>query len=184
MISPQAFLDKWNSEIYGLVQYEESSLQPFILSEETRNFLLQAGFPESAPPFLTFESSAEGGGARVTQYNDLLDEAYERYIYLGFTGSGSPVCIDESNGEVVFIDGDNENARVFMNSSIPQLAESLLVYVEFINKVNTINGRGAFLDKNAPKESLDWVCDRLLQVDQACLIEVGFWEEELAGFRK
>ena len=52
----------WNEEIYGLIHYNEKIIHSFSFSKETKDFLIKAGFPESAPPFLTFESADNGGG--------------------------------------------------------------------------------------------------------------------------
>ncbi len=38
MISPQEFLDKWNSDTYGLVNYDESNINSFSLTNETKIF--------------------------------------------------------------------------------------------------------------------------------------------------
>lgn len=182
MISPQEFLGKWNSEIFGLVNYEESSINSFSLTNETKDFLTKAGLPESAPPFLTFESSNHGGGIRLTEQNYTLKKMYDRFIYVGYTGSEYPVCINEYTSEVVYIDYDNDNSVVIINSTIATFAESLLVYAEFIKRIKTINGRRAYLEKNATGELLDWVSKRLHQIDAISLIRGGFWEEELSSF--
>lgn len=182
MISPQEFLEKWNIETYGLVNYEESNINSFSLTNETKDFLIKAGLPESAPPFLTFESSTEGGGVRLTEKNNSLGKMYDRFIYLGYTSNGYPVCINESESEVVYIDYDNENNSILINSTIAKFAESLIIYVEFIKKVKAVNGRRAYIEKNATKELLDWLSKSLLQIDTVALIQGGFWEEELVSF--
>lgn len=182
MISPQEFLDKWNRDTYGLVGYKEAKINSFSLNNQTKDFLIKAGLPESAPPFLTFEDSTNGGGIRLTEKNNSLEEIFSSFIYFGYTGNGNPVCIDESTSEVVYIDYDNENKSVLINSSIAKFVEFLLVYVEFINKVKAENGRRAYLQKNAPKELLDWVSLTFYQIDAAALTQGGFWKEELDSF--
>ena len=72
---------------------------------------------------------------------------YDKFIYFGFTGSGNPICIDESKSQLVYIDYDNENKVVLINSTIEKFAESLLVYVEFIKEVKVANGRKAYIEK-------------------------------------
>ncbi|WP_085990922.1 SUKH-4 family immunity protein [Oceanobacillus senegalensis] len=182
MISPQEFLDRWNSDIYGFVHYDESSIDSYNLSDETKEFLIKAGLPESAPPFLTFESSTDGGGVRLTEKNNTLGEMYKKFIYIGYNGSGNPVCIDETNSKLVYIDYDNENNNVFINSSISSFVESLLVYVDFIKKVKATNGRRAYLQKNATKELLDWIKHSLYQIDAISSSQGSFWKEELDSF--
>jgi hypothetical protein len=58
----------------------------------------------------------------------------------------------------------------------------LLFYVEFIKKVKAVNGRRAYLEKNATKELLDWISKSLHQIDAVSLTQGGFWEEELDSF--
>ena len=183
MITPQEFLDSWDKETYGLVEYDNKVIDTCSLSQESKNFLVKAGLPESASPFLTFESSAKGGGGRLTEKYDDADPLYSKYIYVGFTGNGHPICIDEGNDEVIYIDYDKENEEVFVNSSIAQLAESLLVYVDFIKKIKAENGRRAFLERKATKDSLEWIANRLEEIDADSLTQGSFWEEELNNFQ-
>lgn len=184
MLTPQEFLDRWDKETYGLVEYDNKVVMAsFSLTQESKNFLIQAGLPESASPFLTFESSANGGGSRLTEKYDDADPLYAKYIYVGFTGNGHPICIDEENDEVIYIDFDQENEEVFINSSIAQLAESLLAYVDFIQKIKAEKGNRAFLERKATQDSLEWITNRLEEIDADSLIQGSFWEEELSNFQ-
>lgn len=183
MITPQEFLDSWDKETYGLVEYDNKAIDSFSLSQESKDFLSKAGLPESASPFLTFECTAKGGGGRLTEKYDDSDPLYSKYIYVGFTGSGNPICIDEEDDEVIYIDLDNENEEVFINSSIAQFAESLLAYVDFIKKIKAENGRSAFLERKATKDSLEWIANRLEEIDADSLSQGSFWEEELNNFQ-
>lgn len=182
MISSQDFLDKWNTGIYGLVYYDEKFIEAFSLSQETKVFLMEAGFPESAPPFLTFVSKENGGGERVTEKNNKLAPGYRKFLKFGFTGSGFPICLNECNSELVYIDFDKDNKIVLINSSISKFAETLLVYVEFIKEVKAINGKKAYLEKNATEELLDWIINLIKNIDALALTKGSFWEEELKGF--
>lgn len=183
MITSQEFLDKWDEEIYGRVDYDAEVINSYSLPQATKNFLIEAGLPESAPPFLTFESSATGGGVRLIEKYDSAETSYSKYIYVGFNGNGHPICIHEENGEVIYLDHDNDHQEIFINSSIPQLAESLLAYVDFIAKIKAVNGRSAFLEKKATQELLDWIAARLEEIDSESLTQGSFWDEELSGFK-
>ena len=180
MNSPQDFLDDWDQGISGLITYEEEVMNSFSLPHETKEFLIKAGFPESAPPFLTFESAANGGGVRLTKKNEKLGSIYNKLLYFGFTSSGYPICINETNSELVCI--DDENKLVFINTTVTRFAESLLVYVEFIKKVKAVNGRRAYLEKNATKDLMKWISGALLNIDANSLTKGAFWEEELSSF--
>ncbi len=155
MISPQHFLDNWNKDLYGLVKYDEKIINSYSFSRNTKKFLIEAGFPGSAPPFLTFESTDNGGGERLININAKLGTKYHKFLYFGSTCSGYPVCIDESNSELVYIDYDNDNKVVLINTTIQKFAEALLVYLKFIKKINAVNGRRAYLEKSATKDLLE-----------------------------
>ncbi|MRN57383.1 SUKH-4 family immunity protein [Paenibacillus monticola] len=184
MITAKEFLGKWKKETYGLVDFDEKVIELFSLSRETKDFLIKAGFPESSPPFLTFESSTKGGGVRLTEKYEDAEEEYSKFIYVGFTGNGDPICIDEENDEVLYFDNENDNEEIFINSSISQLAESMIAYVDFIEKIKDVNGKKAFLERNATKDLLSWIANRLEKIDSDSLIQGSFWEEELSNYNK
>jgi hypothetical protein len=182
LISPQDFLSNWNKDIYGLISYDEILIDSFSLSQDTKDFLIEAGLPESAPPFLTFESEVNGGGERLIKKNNKLGLKFQKFLYFGFTGSGYPICIDETNSELVYIDYDNDNRVVLINDTILKFAEALLVYVEFIKKVKAVNGRKAYLEKNATTDLIKWISSELQKIDASSLTKGSFWEEEISSF--
>lgn len=79
MIWPQDFLGNWNIDIYGLINYDEKIINSFSLAQETKDFLIIAGFPKSAPLFLTFESAVNGGGERLINKNNKLGTVYHKF---------------------------------------------------------------------------------------------------------
>lgn len=183
MISPQKFTDNWNKEVFPLIKYTANRVNSLLISEEAKEFMIIAGLPESAAPFLNFETEEKGGIKKVTEkYN--LNEKYSKYIYLGFTETGNPLCLVEESGEVVYLDHENKYNEIFINSSIPLLAESLLEYSEFIKKIKQINGRRAFLDRNAPNDIIEWFKQRLYEIDPIALNDTCFWKEELDNYIK
>ena len=172
MTSPQDFLVNWNEEI----------IHSFSFSKETKDFLIKAGFPESAPPFLTFESANNGGGIKLSKIQNELGTMYDKFIYFGFTGSGNPICIDESKSQLVYIDYDNENKVVLINSTIEKFAESLLVYVEFIKEVKAANGRKAYIEKNIPEDLGEGISSALKEIDAVALTKGCFLDRRTREF--
>lgn len=181
MITPKYFFDNWDKEIDPLVEYEKNRVGLLILPDDAKGFLIQAGLPESAAPFLNFETSAKGGATKLIEKYKLKN-SFSKYIYLGFTGNGDIVCVIENVGEVVYLEPENNYNEVFMNSSIPQLAETLLTYSEFIEKIKVINGRRAFIERKASQELIEWLTNRIEQIDPKSLNEGNFWREELNLF--
>jgi hypothetical protein len=132
---------------------------------------------------LSFDSFNKGGGARLIDKYE-VDKSLSKYIYVGFTATNDPICIVDGAGTVVYLDYENDFEEVFINSSVSQFAESLMVYVEFIKKIKAENGRKAFLERNAPKGILDWVTNRLVDIDSEALTEGSFWSQDLELFIK
>ena len=75
-----------------------------------------------------------------------LGGEFDCYRVIGSDGCGSPIAIDESHeGQIVCLDHDNRFARVFLNSSVRQLAESLLAYRKAVKDTQAEFGTDAFL---------------------------------------
>lgn len=89
-----------------------------LLKSYDLDHLVSVGMPSQASPFLSFGS-----------YPDWEYEA-DKYFPIGADGSGSNLCIDLSNGEVVLLDHDWGMKRVFINSSLEAFAECLCIYQE------------------------------------------------------
>ena len=182
MISPKEFLDKWNKDIYPLVEYDANILDLLKLNEDAKEFLIKAGLPDSAAPFLNFVSSAKGGAVRFNE-KDKVGEEFSKYIYLGFTGNGDPICVIEETGRMVYLDHEDNYSERHINSSIHQFAESILEYAEFVKKIKQVNGRKAFLDRKAPSDLLEWISLKLQDIDSKSLNEKCFWKEELDYYK-
>lgn len=178
MISPSEFLERWNSNLFGIVKYDESTIASLNIPKDAKDFLIIAGLPKSAAPYLGFKSSKRGGATKINDPNFL------KYILIGNTGSGDSICIVEESGDVVYLDHENFYKEVSVNSSIPQLVESLLVYAEFVDKTNEENGENAFLDNNIPDGLIEWLTSRLKDIDAKALDIEGFWYEELNNLRR
>jgi hypothetical protein len=182
MISPQEFLERWNKDIYGLVHYEEVVIDKSVILNNDKNFLVIAGLPESAAPFLSFEGSEQGGGKPLNEKYEVSENEFKEFIYIGFTGENNPICISTTSGTVVSFDYQNNFDEIFINSSINQLAESLLIYDDFVKKIKLANGRKAFLEKNAPSESILWLEKELKRIDKNSLNESSFWKTEIESY--
>lgn len=82
--------------------------------------------------------------------------------------SGMVVCIDHETME-----------EVYVNQSIPQLAECILEYSEFIKRVKEVNGKHAYLNRECNKEDLEVMIGKFTAIDKDCLNHNTFWSEEL-----
>ena len=57
MITADAFMAEWTIEGDELVQYPEAAIQQIPIPQQDALFLVKAGLPASAAPFLSFETT-------------------------------------------------------------------------------------------------------------------------------
>jgi hypothetical protein len=183
MLSPVDFIARWGKKDVPLVRFPRKTVEGLALTEEDKEFLVRAGLPEDAAPFLAFEAPASGELPTVADEWDQSDE-FRRYRILGFNGSGDPIALDEDRrGEVVCLNHDDNFARVLLNSSVRQLAESLLAYRKMGQDAVARNGETALLEGNIPPEVRKELERALKQIDAAALKPGCFWVEELRALQ-
>src|SRR5262245_20927128 len=147
MLTPREFARQWQAEVIEKSRIPDSdqlvTVPPNLIaggsvSDETRQFLTEAGLPASCAPCLTFDEVGQGLKRIWDVYSPVQWKANEKvglepYGITGSDGAGSPICLDERNGHVVVVDHERlfdpdarENSVMFVNSSIRQLCECLL----------------------------------------------------------
>jgi hypothetical protein len=179
MITPNEFVAKWDVEKNGkLIKFTAEILENINIDDESKEFLIAAGLPASASPFLEFMVFDKMEIPTASQLWG-IDEKYSKYRCIGSTGSGDPICIIESKGNIVYLNHDDGFKEVFINTSIPQLAESLLVYAQLVEETMKENGEEAFLDNNIPERLKDWVVKEINRIDIVAIDEYNFWGTEI-----
>jgi hypothetical protein len=179
--TPDEFPDRWNEGEYEgeLIKFPAEALADINIPDDAKRFLESNGLPRSASPFLNFKAPSDGPLETAAQRWQLSAD-YNRYHVIGFDGSGNSICIDDATeGQVVYLDLNANSRRVFMNSSILQLAESLLAYRHLGSETQRRNGEDAFLDGNIPDDLKQWLHDELQRIDSAAVAEGCLWSDEL-----
>ena len=74
MLSPKEFVERWTLSGDILVQYTPEMLESTNLPAETKQFLIEAGLPDSAAPFLSFEAPKKGQISTLTNEWGLPEE--------------------------------------------------------------------------------------------------------------
>ncbi|MDM5155418.1 SUKH-4 family immunity protein [Bacillus sp. DX1.1] len=178
MISPKEFCDRWNEKKDGpLNKLDGDMLQHTNLSIDTRRFLSEAGLPKSAAPFIEFDNPTELMQNVTRKFGMPID--FEFYWLIGSNGSGDPLCIDERTDKVVYLHHDNNYEEIFINSSIHQFAESLLLFSKLIDEAIHLNGEFAFLENEIPESVRIWFENELKRIDSKALEKNTFWSEEI-----
>ncbi len=70
-----------------------------------------------------------------------------------------------------------------MNSSIEQLAESLLAFRKLVDATCELNGEDAFLDGEIPKQLIELLSAELATIDPNCVLERSYWSTELKSLQ-
>ncbi|MBN2978746.1 SUKH-4 family immunity protein [Pseudomonas lactucae] len=130
---------------------------PDRLVREDSSLLAAQGLPRDAAPFLSFYAYLQAEiESRVQNFG-----LPESYFPIGHNGSGDVVAIDMDSRHVIYFNHDRYNERVFINSSLPQFAESLCIYQEHLTKeamdncldaIATIDSRAVDLGSMWPAE--------------------------------
>ncbi|MBC6611907.1 SMI1/KNR4 family protein [Hymenobacter sp. BT507] len=136
MMTPAGFVESWNQgvedEHNGLVAPTAAALEGVNIPDEAREFLLQAGLPYSAAPFVDFGYDLKETHIKtLAEVCGITDTVAHQLYYIGSTGSGDPICIS-STGKIWFFNHDNDFEPFFINSSIAQLAACLLLYRQLL----------------------------------------------------
>ncbi len=179
MLLPKEFIDRWGEDDGAIVAFPKKNLERLALPEAAQAFLSEAGLPKDAAPFLTFSAPDSGELPTVAaQWNQ--PEAFASYRVVGSDGSGNPIALDENNnGEVVLLDHENKFARVLVNTSIQQLAESLLAYRKLVKDTQNELGEDAFLDGKTSLTARMALRSELAKIDQAAMNAGCFWHGEI-----
>lgn len=126
MITAAEFLKRWEGA--PLVRATPEAVERLLITEEAKSFLRDAGLPSQTETEhnLRFDSLREGiPRLSDSLSNSLEGKSFERYQKIGASVSGH-VCVDEKEGGHVVVVYAAINEVHFLNSSVPQLAESLL----------------------------------------------------------
>jgi len=107
-----------------------------------------------------------------------------------YCGAGDPLCVDTRDNDAVVIlwhEGDFED-RTFVNSSISQYAEALLIHAELYEEYGSRFGHDADPyeegDPAMPADLLTRAAERFRIADVAAMNDRAFWKGELEELAK
>ena len=180
MITPTEFVRQWNEPLSRLEPLFAQGQQKD-LPQETLAFLTEAGLPLECAPYLSFNVSE--GLKYVHDVYNLRDEfltpqeksRLALFSMIGSDGEDNPICLDASHpGRVIILDhSDNFKLYQFVNNSVPQLAESLLIYRDFMKAYNESSEEA--WNQNVPEHARQELTTQLKQIDPNALNPDCFW---------
>jgi len=149
-----SYKENWQGE--RLITYAADQLTAWDLFPETQDFLMYYGLPASCAPLLSFKEKPETPGEAF----DIQLASLTGYIMIGSSGQRDPVCIDLAcDNEIVVLRHDLNFERHFVNSSLEQFGECLILYKNH-SDVETLKAD-------------------LRKADRRCLNEHTFWGDRV-----
>ncbi|HZS08478.1 MAG TPA: SUKH-4 family immunity protein [Blastocatellia bacterium] len=166
-MKPAEFVAKWNqlsaavsipelSEEYKLLRLSPERAAELILPEDAKRFLMEAGLPKSAAPFLSMDEVGEG-----------LPHIWE-------TWDTSAAWKDEDRlrlNRCLPIGSDHEDlfhTVTFVNSSVPQFAHFLLLFDSYLtSKDPKLVEESERIDARALTAGAFWRCEFDTALDES-----------------
>ncbi len=171
-MNPQDFKKLWVNKEDSLESFDSSSIKDLQTDSLTKEHLF-SGLPKDAAPFLSFGPCHDANLQSVAEQFELEIE-FDHFKIIGWNGYGDPIAIDEKNNNIVYLNHDDEFGYVFMNSSIGQMMQFLLIFREFIDLTNAEP-----IEKH--QELFKSAIAKLNTIDPIAIQE-GTWEEDLKSF--
>ena len=150
--------EELNLKLDEFVLFDSQTLESSGLSEKDKEFLLEAGLPRDASPFLSFQAYSLKDISRRKEVFG-IDESF---FPIGHNGSGDPIVIDTKSGEVLYFNHDYHMKKVFINSSLRQFAETLCVQQE-----------------NRTSNTLNKCLEEISHIDAPAVAEDTMWYSEI-----
>jgi hypothetical protein len=173
-MTPDEFAYAWEDGEEQLARWPETELAVLDLPVSTKQFLANCGLPESAAPFLSFVT-------RLAEPPTVQVET-EQFVVIGSNGSGDPIVLS-ADGEVSFLNHDNNFSKHYINKDVQTLAATLLAYRSLIRQVQEQCGPDSWLDSNVPSETVDAFGEMIAAADPRALETGSMWREEVDSLR-
>jgi len=171
-MSPDRFVEAWGDDSDHLVTFQLGLLNQFPLRFVDKAFLMLAGLPSSAAPYLSF-------GPKYAQIDSTPGNEVKDNFQVGLNGSGDPVVVTP-DGEVRYLNHDAGFSPCYISRDLPALAEALLLYRRLIEDTIHAAGPDAFLDGLVPSHLRKAWMASLGSLDPRALEAGSFWAEEVA----
>lgn len=185
IISHDEFKKRWGESLF---QFNENQISQIPLSEKDRSFLLNAGLPEAAAPFLSFDYFSKDLKriyelwGNPSDYSDEEKRRLKPYFVIGSDGAGNPIAIDTLNDcRIMHLDHDDWfNTITFINSSISQFAVFLLLIKEMIQRAHS-ELKKEELEKKIPQSYKNELFRIMEKVDSKAMADFQFWKPEVGS---
>ena len=183
------FVERWNRAQGREDKFFKLAPGTYDGPAEVVEWLTTVGMPSSAVYF-SFDDLPTDGLSRVTdlfgQPDDWADadrQRLDRYRLIGVDGGGNPLCLDLHTGGLIQLDHESqfEPYSAYVNSSVSQLAEALLIHAEASAEYQARSEAAATPEEADTIEThlITVTRERLTVLDPTVMKFDGFWNRLL-----
>ena len=170
-MTPELLKKSWKSD---LLTVSDTQLSKFPFKEITKEFLYNGIIDECGE--LSFDDLTEDLQTVNDQWN-LENKYYDRFVTIGFNGSGDPVAIDLMNNDrVVYLNHDNDFEEILINENIERLLETVFRIEAFSSKKTQLTKESYYFTEFSDEDYKTLVSD-LKFIDPKIFEEDSFWKD-------
>jgi hypothetical protein len=171
-MSPQDFKKLWISFGGEVDSFDPNVIKSIKISDSEKEYL-KVGLPIDAAPYLRF-GSLSGAHLQSAQEEYELEEAYKNYKIIGFNGYGDPICLDENDGSVVYLNHDDEFGYIYMAKSLSDLVQLIVIFRKFVTEIKKMPANDVYLVAES-------TINQMKVIDEEAIDE-GEWVEAIESF--
>ncbi len=181
-MNDENFLNKWNK--LELFKALNSSKNKFNLDQKSTEFLFDIGLPNDVLE-LSFDYLTEDLQT-VNEAYKINDSNFDKYVCIGFNGSGDPIGLNIENREIVYLNHDDGFKEVYINGEIEKFARCGIEIIEFQNNLKKFKPESYFSTEFSDEE-LTQLQNKLTQIDNKIFdndthwnhtVEYWIWERQ------
>ena len=176
----ESFLNKWNK--LDLLKALPSSRDKFKLDQKSTEFLFDIGLPNDVLE-LSFDYLTEDLQTINETWN-IQDSEFDKYVNIGFNGSGDPIGINTENGEIVYLNHDDGFKEIHINADIEKFAHCGIKIIEFQDNLKKLKPESYFSTEFSDeqlvilKNALTSIDNKALEFDTHWNHTVEYWIRE------
>ena|SRR5688572_12312712 len=170
----QDFISRWTTIGKQHFRADEALPREFNLGSAAYDFLFITGMPSEFQD-LNFDYLKEPLQT-VNQKLSLNNSDYDKYLAVGFNGSGDLIAINLGNQELIYINHDNNFEEVFINSDLKRFALSVLRIHSFMKQWKKLNSVSLVETEFSDAQLEQLVQDIRIIDPKAFEIENGHWK--------
>ncbi len=177
-----SFLNKWNK--LELLKALPTSRNKFGLDQKSIQFLFDIGLPNDVLE-LSFDYLTEDLQT-VNEAYKINDSDFDKYVCIGFNGSGDPIGINVENRQIVYLNHDDGFEEIYINADIEKFARCGIEVIEFQNNLKKLKPESYFSTEFSDEELIK-LQNNLTEIDSKIFendthwnhtVEYWIWERE------